>query len=389
MRAYLVGGYVRDRLLGLNPADRDWVVVGETADSMLARGYKMAGKGFPVFLHPQTGEVYALARTDRDRGERHADRTVFAAPDVSLEDDLARRDLTLNAMAMTADGALIDPFGGARDLAQGVLRHVGPGFRDDPVRVLRVARFAARFGFTIAAETRALIGDMVAAGELDTMIPERVWNELDKALGGPHPDEFIRTLFGLGALAQVMPRIDQLMHDTHRDGLLAALAAAAERSDDPLVRFGVLVCRLGMDGPGQDDAAAAVDALGKHIAAPVRFRRFGRACAAYRDAVLILDRLDPATAVSLFTGIGALKRPADFDRFLLVCEADAVGRGETPDDAASRSRQLRRLLAAVAAVPTAAVGAAGLSGQAFGERLRTLQTEAVRQAMAPQNARTK
>lgn len=387
MKAYLVGGYVRDRLLGLDPADRDWVVVGETAEAMLARGFKLAGKGFPVFLHPQSGEVYALARTDRDRGERHAGRTVYAAADVSLEDDLARRDLTINAMAMTAEGELIDPFGGARDLAQGVLRHVGPGFRDDPVRVLRTARFAARFGFTIADETRALIGDMVANGELDAMIPERVWGELAKALAGPQPDVFVRVLSQLGALARVLPGIDGLPGEVVSDWLPRALAAAADRSADPLVRFGIVVCRLGeTSASGGAAAAAAVELLSARIAAPVRYRRFGRACAVHQGAVRDLATLEPAAAVELFVGIGALKRPAELDRFLLVCEADAVARGETSTKVTSRSRYLRGLFEAVAAVPTAAAGGDGVSGRAFGERLRALQTAAVRQAMARQRA---
>ncbi|HLM53724.1 MAG TPA: multifunctional CCA tRNA nucleotidyl transferase/2'3'-cyclic phosphodiesterase/2'nucleotidase/phosphatase, partial [Pseudoxanthomonas sp.] len=213
MDIYLVGGAVRDRLLGLPPGDRDWVVVGATPQRMLDRGFKPVGRDFPVFLHPRTGEEYALARTERKSGRGYRGFVVDSDPSVTLEDDLQRRDFTVNAMAEDADGRLVDPYGGARDIAARVLRHVGPAFVEDPLRVLRAARFMARFaalGFTVAAETLALMREIARSGELDALVPERVWQELRRALASPTPSAFLRTLRDAGALAAVLPEVDAL-----------------------------------------------------------------------------------------------------------------------------------------------------------------------------------
>src|SRR5437588_5155505 len=204
MKIYRVGGSVRDELLGRPLADRDYVVVGATPEELLARGFRPVGRDFPVFLHPETHEEYALARTERKTGRGHRGFSFHAAPGVTLEEDLARRDLTINAMARADDGTLIDPFGGAEDLRAGILRHVSPAFAEDPLRVLRVARFAARFGFKVARETTALMRAIVASGELETLAPERVWQEIARGLGEPHPARMIATLRGCGALARLL-----------------------------------------------------------------------------------------------------------------------------------------------------------------------------------------
>ena len=207
MKTYVVGGAVRDELLGLPVQDRDHVVVGSSAEDMVAQGFKPVGKDFPVFLHPETHEEYALARTERKSGRGYKGFTVYAAPDVTLEDDLRRRDLTINAMAKAADGALIDPFNGKRDLEEGVLRHVSEAFAEDPVRILRVARFAARFGFRIAEETLALMKQMVDSGEADALVPERVWQEFARGLAEPHPERMFEALERSGLRARLMPEL--------------------------------------------------------------------------------------------------------------------------------------------------------------------------------------
>ena len=238
MKAYVVGGAVRDELLGVPVADRDWVVVGATPEEMVAAGYRPVGADFPVFLHPQTHEEYALARTERKHGRGYKGFTVHAAPDVTLEQDLARRDLTINAMARDEAGGLVDPFGGARDLKAGVLRHVSEAFVEDPVRVLRIARFAARYGFRVADETVALVRRMVEAGELDHLVAERVWQEFSIGLSEPHPARMFETLETCGALAPLFPelRVDR-----------AALERAAADGAPLEVRFALLAWPLAED----------------------------------------------------------------------------------------------------------------------------------------------
>src|SRR3989344_3610887 len=208
MKIYLVGGAVRDKLLGLPVKDRDYVVVGATPEQMTAQGFKPVGADFPVFLHPQTKEEYALARTERKSGRGYKGFTVYAAPDVTLEDDLKRRDLTIHAMAEDESGKLVDPFHGAADLRAGILRHVSPAFGEDPVRILRAARFAARFGFAIAPETLQMMRDMVSSGEVDALVAERVWQELARGLMEKKPSRFFETLRSCGALAKILPEVD-------------------------------------------------------------------------------------------------------------------------------------------------------------------------------------
>jgi tRNA nucleotidyltransferase (CCA-adding enzyme) len=255
MEAYLVGGAVRDRLLGLPVNERDWVVVGASPQDMLAQGFKQVGKDFPVFLHPETKDEYALARTERKTAPGYKGFSVDSSADVTLEEDLRRRDLTINAMAETADGTLIDPYHGREDLDAGLLRHVSPAFAEDPVRVLRTARFAAQFGkwgFKVAHSTNKLMRKMVADGEVDHLVPERVWAELAKALRTDTPAKFFSVLRGCGALAVLFPEIDreypqagQAHGDNSGSAALDALQASVARSDDPRVRFAVLVRALG------------------------------------------------------------------------------------------------------------------------------------------------
>jgi tRNA nucleotidyltransferase (CCA-adding enzyme) len=402
MQAYIVGGYVRDRLLGLEPKDRDWVVVGATPEQMLDQGYRLVGKDFPVFLHPLTKEVYALARTERSGAQQHQGRQVFTDPGVTLREDLERRDLTINAMAMTETEELIDPLHGAEDLQSKTLRHVGPGFRDDPVRVLRTARLAARYGFSIAGDTRALIRAMLENRELDGLVPERVWSELQKALEEEHPDCFVATLRELGALRRVFPEIDRLFgvpqpenyHPEIDTGIhtLMALRRACELSPDPLVRFGTLVHDLGKGVTpkaelprhiGHEKAGVdLVDALCERYRAPSAYRRFGRLCAEYHLHMHRAAELRPKTLLRLFTDLGAFRHPEALARFLLVCQADAQGREGLHDAPYPQADYVKTMFAAAAGVSSAGIARHGLSGEAFGRELHRLRIQAVKDRMA-------
>ena len=398
MQAYLVGGYVRDKLLGMDPADRDWVVVGETPASMLKAGYQLVGKEFPVFIHPHSREVYALARTGRGKGLVHDGRTVFTDQSVTLEQDLARRDLTINAMAMTPDGELIDPFGGSKDLANKILRHVGPGFADDPVRVLRIARFVARYDFVIAEETKALIQEMSESGLLDSLVPERVWAELEKALSGRNPDVFIETLRSLGALEKIFPEIDchfgvpqtEKYHPEIDTGihLLLALKVSARLSDDPMVRFGVLVHDFGKcltekvilpRHIGHEEAGVkVVERFCDRLLVPTKYRRFGRICSRYHLHMHRVFELKPRSLVDLFDNIGALKRPEDLERFILVCQSDAQGREGMQDSPYGQKDFVKQVFEIVVNVGSKDIAQEGVFGKVFGEKLYKKRIAAVK-----------
>jgi tRNA nucleotidyltransferase (CCA-adding enzyme) len=302
VRAYVVGGAVRDELLGVPVVDRDWVVVGATPEEMVAAGYRPVGADFPVFLHPQTHEQYALARTERKHGRGYKGFTVHAAPDVTLEQDLARRDLTINAMARDEAGRLVDPFGGARDLQAGVLRHVSDAFAEDPVRVLRLARFAARYGFRVADETISLVRRMVAAGELEHLVAERVWQEFATGLVEPHPQRLFETLETCGALAALFPelRVDR-----------AALERAAKAGASLDVRFALLAWPLTED---------AMRGLCDRLRVPTDPRELALAVCRCRDRIVgsafasareILDSLKRADAFRRPERFGALLRTAE------------------------------------------------------------------------------
>ena len=307
MKAYVVGGAVRDALLGLPVSDRDWVVVGASPEEMTAAGFKPVGKDFPVFLHPRSKEEYALARTERKSGRGYRGFTVYAAPDVTLEQDLARRDLTINAMARDPEGELIDPFGGARDLREGVLRHVGDAFAEDPVRILRVARFAARFGFRIAEETLALMRRMVGAGEVEHLVPERVWQELARGLGEPHPERLLDALEQCGALARLLPGALAA-----REALRRAAAARAPLT----VRFALFGWYLG---------EPATATLCERLRVPNAERELALLADRCRDALCAAADANPAQLLALLRAADALRRPDRFRELLWVTRLAAPG----------------------------------------------------------------
>ena len=334
MHIYLVGGAVRDRLLGLPVRERDWVVVGATPQEMLALGYRPVGKDFPVFLHPETKEEYALARTERKTGPGYTGFAVHADPDVSLEADLLRRDLTINAMAETPDGELIDPYGGKDDLENGILRHVSPAFAEDPVRILRIARFAARFsrwGFHVAHDTNKLLQSMVANGEVDQLVPERVWAELVKALAESVPVRFFEVLHGCGALARLFPELDPLYPaaghaaTTPIHAVLPALQAAVRLTEEPAVRWAALICDIDNAEPTALEKPW-LNALCERLRTPNACRELALLALQYRRQVHDVAGLTPAAVLDLLTALDALRRPDRLDDLLLVCEADARSR---------------------------------------------------------------
>jgi tRNA nucleotidyltransferase (CCA-adding enzyme) len=345
VKAYEVGGCVRDELLGLPVADRDWVVVGSTPEEMVRLGYRPVGKDFPVFLHPETHEEYALARTERKSGRGYKGFTVYAAPDVSLEDDLRRRDLTINAMAKDEAGRLIDPHGGERDLREGVLRHVSPAFEEDPVRILRVARFVARFGFRIAEETRQLMRRMVETGEADHLVAERVWQEFSRGLMEPHPARMLEVLDACGLTARLLP---ELSHDR------AALERAAAAGAGLAVRFAVLTWGL---------EAAPLAALCARLRAPNEERELAEA--ACRARPLLASR-KPEELLEALKRADAVRRP---ERFGQLLEAARL---------ADPGLDLSRIESAHAAAMAVDAGAiARQSPQDIGARVEKARLEAI------------
>ncbi len=400
MRVYQVGGSVRDRLLGLPVQDRDWVVVGSTPEALRALGYRQVGRDFPVFLHPETGEEYALARTERKTAPGYRGFAVHADPGVTLEEDLRRRDVTINAMALDEGGELIDPFGGREDLRLRRLRHVSPAFVEDPVRILRVARFAARLGFSVAAETLALMRAMVEAGEVDALTPERVWTELERALGEADPGRFVEVLRECGALARLFPELDALFgvpqraeyHPEVDTGahVLLVLAQAARLSPDPLVRFAALVHDLGKgttpsgEWPRhvghEDRGAALVEALCGRYRAPVEYRELGVLTARLHGLCHRALDLRPGTVLRLLESADAFRRPERFERMLLACEADFRGRAGWADRSYPQGDALRSARSAAAAVQVRPLLDQGLSGLDLANALRGLRVAAIRDA---------
>ena len=379
MEIYLVGGAVRDKHLGLPVGERDWVVVGSTPEEMRQLGYRPVGRDFPVFLHPETQEEYALARTERKTGHGYTGFETCATADITLEQDLLRRDLTMNAMAETADGELIDPCNGAADLNDGVLRHVSPAFAEDPVRILRVARFAARFahqGFKVAHGTNILMRHMVQDGEVDHLVPERVCVELVKALGEKTPSRFFSVLQGCGALARLFPEVEPL-YVAESDGThgqaspLVTLDAVVPDSQDPAARFAGLVCdidRLEQDAFSRD----SLDTLCDRVRLPNPYRELGQLVLAHRRQLLAAERLEPESVMGLLENTDALRRPERFARLLQVCASDARAHGED-----FNREYLAQALATVQAVNSGALQQQGISGRALGEALRTARIAAI------------
>ncbi len=401
MQIYLVGGAVRDKLLGYASGDRDHVVVGALPEDLLALGYKPVGKDFPVFLHPDTSEEYALARTERKHGHGYHGFLFQADATVTLEQDLARRDLTINAIAEDADGALIDPFGGVGDIEARMLRHVSPAFVEDPVRVLRVARFAARFaplGFTVAPETMALMRQMVHEGEVDHLVPERVWAETRKALGEAQPSAFLRVLRECGALAVLFPEIDALygvpqpaeFHPEIDSGVHLEMVldqAAQLAPGDDLVGFCALTHDLGKAlTPAHElprhigheqRGVEPVRALAARLKVPTEHAALAElVCREHLNAHCALE-LKPATVLKLLTALDALRRPTRLDTFLTACLADKRGRPGHEHDAYPQADYLREARAAAAAVDAAPFVAAGLAGPAIGRAMETARIAAI------------
>ncbi|HXG29278.1 MAG TPA: multifunctional CCA addition/repair protein [Nevskiales bacterium] len=380
MQIYLVGGAVRDELLGRPVQERDWVVVGATVEELLRLGYQPVGKDFPVFLHPETREEYALARTERKTAPGYHGFRFHAAPDVTLEQDLARRDLTINAMARAADGTLIDPYGGRRDLEARLLRHVSPAFAEDPVRILRLARFAARYaglGFRVAPETLELMRAMVAAGEVDALVPERVWAETARALLEPAPQRFFTVLAECGALARLFPELARLPGQPWEEGAdawaaaEAALARAAARGEDGPVRFAVLLHSAGA-GLGADPGAAAtapIQALCRRLRVPNDYRELALAVARHQAAARRAATLDAAALLALLEALDAFRRTQRFAAFLRAVAVLAAS-----DAASARLEQARRKALAVDA---RAWLARGLRGTELGAALHQARLQAI------------
>ena len=401
MKIYQVGGSVRDQLLGIPSKDRDWVVVGATPEDLERQGYRRVGKDFPVFLHPQTQEEYALARTERKSGRGYKGFEVSSSPEVTLEEDLRRRDLTINAMALDEMGCVIDPFNGKKDLENKYLRHISPAFVEDPLRVLRVARFAARLGFSVAPETLDLMREIAHQGELADLTPERVWQELERALDEPQPDLFIEVLRDCGALKILFPEIDRLFGVPQRPEfhpeidcgihVLMALRQAVRLSPDPLLRFAVLVHDLGKGttpveqlprhvGHEERGVELVID-LCKRFRIPTQYRELAVLVARQHLKCHMIRDLRHGTIVTMLKEADALRRPGRFEQFLLACEADARGRKGLEDREYWQASWWRAALAAVQSVSPEPLLQAGLSGPGLGAALHQAQVRAVAAAL--------
>jgi tRNA nucleotidyltransferase (CCA-adding enzyme) len=386
MKVYLVGGAVRDEQLGLPVRERDWCVVGAAPEELTAAGYQPVGKDFPVFLHPQTKEEYALARTERKTAVGYHGFAFNTDPDVTIEEDLGRRDLTINAMAKDSDGNLIDPFGGAMDAGRRVLRHVSDAFTEDPVRILRTAKFAARFaalGFRIAPETRDLMRSMVAAGEANALVPDRVWKETEAALAGPDPREFFEALRACRALGVLFPEVNALYgipqpakwHPEIDCGLhtMMTLEQAGRLSPDVEVRFAALVHDLGKattdagdlpTHPGHEQRGCdLIRRMGERLPVPRACRDLGLLAAEYHTHCHRMAELRDDTVVRVLEKTDAFRRPERFSQFLLACEADARGRTRFEHRDYPQAGWLREALASAAAIDSAAIAAQHEAGQ--------------------------
>ncbi|HET7031665.1 MAG TPA: multifunctional CCA addition/repair protein [Casimicrobiaceae bacterium] len=370
MKIYRVGGSVRDELLGRRIVDRDWVVVGATPEILVASGYKPVGRDFPVFLHPETREEYALARTERKHGRGYRGFEFFVSPDVTLDEDLARRDLTINAIARDEHGSLIDPFGGEADLRTGILRHVSPAFVEDPLRVLRVARFAARFGFKVARQTLALMRELAESGELSSLAPERVWQELARGLMEPHPSRMIEVLRDCGALAHLLPEIDSRIGSrTGRRSkrgpgarLAAALDLAAKRGAALPVRYAILAYDSGANESSATAARGAeaarnariADAISSRLKAPADCRDAARLSARWLRTVDNAGELRPAQLLALLNAADAFRRPERIESLLEAGACFALSMPRAPAEYAPAAI-VRAALAAAKGVDAGAI----------------------------------
>ncbi len=400
MKVYLVGGAVRDELLGRPVRERDWVVVGATPGQMLDAGFRQVGRDFPVFLHPETGEEHALARTERKTGPGYRGFELSYSPDVRLEDDLRRRDLTINAMARDADGSVIDPHRGRVDLEARKLRHVSEAFNEDPVRILRVARFLARFqplGFTIAPETAARMRAMVSAGEADALVPERIWQETDRALAEAAPAAWLRALRDCGALARIFPELDALYgvpqpekwHPEIDTGLHMELVlqAAAGLTPEPRVRFAALMHDLGKGRTPrskwprhighEESGVRLVNEVAARLRVPVDYRELAVLAARWHGIAHRALELRPRTVLELLESCDAFRRPERFRELLLAFEADSRGRGGHSLRPYPQAELLRRAQEKAFAVTLSDADREGLPGEKIGELLRRRRLSAL------------
>lgn len=400
MKTYLVGGAVRDQLLGFPFHEKDWVIVGATAEQILSEGYQQVGKDFPVFLHPKSREEYALARTERKSGEGYTGFICHSSPEVTLEEDLLRRDLTINAMAKDEEGNIIDPYGGQQDLDAKVLRHVSDAFAEDPLRILRVARFAARYhhlGFRIADETLTLIQKMVGAGEAEHLVPERVWKEIHSALTTDTPAEFFRTLQNCGALQVLLPELDALFgvpqpkkHHPEVDTgehVLLALQVAVQLTDSPTVRYATLMHDLGkaLTPPeqwpkhyGHDMLGVKpIEAVGERLKVPKQFTELAKLASALHIRCHISPEMRPVKVLELIEDADALRRPERFAELLLVCEADVRGRIGFEEKDYPQANYLLKAFEHYKSVDPKLLVEQGFKGKALGNELRQQRINAI------------
>ena len=400
MEIYLVGGAVRDKLLGLPVIEKDWVVIGETPESMVKQGFRPVGKDFPVFLHPQSHDEYALARTERKTAPGYKGFTVHASPEISLEQDLIRRDLTINAIAMTPQGQLIDPYGGQQDINNRIFRHISPAFAEDPVRILRVARFAARYGhlgFTLAEETRELMQAMVVAGEVDYLVPERVWAELFKALKEQTPSAFFYTLKNCTALEKIFPEIGCLFgvpqpekyHPEIDTGLhsMLCLEQAAQLSTSTEVRFAALVHDLGKGITPKENwphhyghekiGLPILEKLCARLRVPNKFKALAMHVMQYHTHCHKAFELRASTLTDALAVLGAFKVNNTLSEFLLACEADAKGRTGLEHTPYPQAEMIKRAAKSAASIDTSAILNSELQGTQIGTAIRRLRIKAV------------
>lgn len=393
MKIYLVGGAVRDELLGYPFKEKDWVVVGATVDDMIAGGYQQVGKDFPVFLHPETKEEHALARTERKTAAGYKGFEVHASPDVTLEEDLIRRDLTINAIAKDNNGEFIDPFNGIKDINNRVLRHVSDAFSEDPVRILRIARFMARYAhldFSIADETMVLMKSMVAAGEVDALVPERVWQEMEKALSEKTPMQFIETLRECGALKRIIPELDCLWgvpqpiehHPEIDTGVhtMLVLEQACKLSTNPQVRFAALLHDLGKGTTPKEEwprhiahearGAKIVLEVCKRMRIPNEFRDLGERTARFHLHYHRALELKPSTVVETLEQLDAFRKPERFENFLLASEADARGRPGYEDKVFRQGDYFRQALLATKNINVAKLREQGFENMALANKIK-------------------
>ena len=401
MKTYLVGGAVRDKLLGLPVKDRDWVVIGATPKKMIEEGFEPIGENFPVFLHPKTKEEYALARTERKSGKGYKGFVFYSSPKVTLEDDLKRRDLTINAIAEDENGELIDPYGGEADLKNGILRHVSPAFVEDPLRVLRIARFAACFGFKIADETIKLLHIISKSNELDTLTPERVWSEMEKALAGKYPTRFILALRSCNALKILFPEIDALFGipqdkkyhpeiDVGRHTLMA-LNQSVQLSSDPIVRFSVLVHDLGKATtpkeqlPNHDGHETRginiIDSFCERYKIPNKYHDLAACVSEFHIDCHQIQEMEPKEILERLEKLDAFRRPERFKKFLIACESDSRGRAGFEEKEYPQAKYFLNALEISRGVNVDLLANKSLKGKELGEALRKERIKILEEAL--------